>query len=109
MIRRPPRSTLFPYTTLFRSLDREFQRLYPEQYAATVSGDQMYRDTQERWKNTLNGLQTTMQMQAQASQNLSDDEGVLADLLGKNQSAAGALPAKQALTPPLALHPSQAP
>src|SRR3712207_8523744 len=25
MIRRPPRSTLFPYTTLFRSLDR-FQR-----------------------------------------------------------------------------------
>src|SRR5438132_6878489 len=26
MIRRPPRSTLFPYTTLFRSL---FKRLYP--------------------------------------------------------------------------------
>src|SRR5215469_10532861 len=24
MIRRPPRSTLFPYTTLFRSFDREF-------------------------------------------------------------------------------------
>src|SRR2546429_6211384 len=32
MIRRPPRSTLFPYTTLFRSLDRRnilaSQRLY---------------------------------------------------------------------------------
>src|SRR3989442_9680341 len=28
MIRRPPRSTLFPYTTLFRSLnERPFQRL----------------------------------------------------------------------------------
>src|SRR5256885_7882714 len=26
MIRRPPRSTLFPYTTLFRSLDRGFGR-----------------------------------------------------------------------------------
>src|SRR2546422_5735789 len=25
MIRRPPRSTLFPYTTLFRSLPREYQ------------------------------------------------------------------------------------
>jgi conjugal transfer/entry exclusion protein len=72
-------------------MDQDFQRLYPEQYAATVSGDQMYRDTQERWKNTLNGLQTTMQMQAQASQNLSDDEGVLADLVGKSQSAEGAL------------------
>src|SRR3712207_8941710 len=29
MIRRPPRSTLFPYTTLFRSRDRSFPRLYP--------------------------------------------------------------------------------
>src|SRR5260370_10672929 len=28
MIRRPPRSTLFPYTTLFRSLqEQEFERL----------------------------------------------------------------------------------
>src|SRR2546430_9248661 len=26
MIRRPPRSTLFPYTTLFRSLDRRHRR-----------------------------------------------------------------------------------
>src|SRR5256885_8861783 len=26
MIRRPPRSTLFPYTTLFRSLVRELRR-----------------------------------------------------------------------------------
>src|SRR3989442_11581606 len=27
MIRRPPRSTLFPYTTLFRSLRRDVDRL----------------------------------------------------------------------------------
>src|SRR5260370_40793319 len=27
MIRRPPRSTLFPYTTLFRSHDRAFGRI----------------------------------------------------------------------------------
>src|SRR3712207_6876044 len=27
MIRRPPRSTLFPYTTLFRSVRREIKRL----------------------------------------------------------------------------------
>src|SRR2546427_4946681 len=30
MIRRPPRSTLFPYTTLFRSLTREAVRLARE-------------------------------------------------------------------------------
>src|SRR2546427_9967429 len=29
MIRRPPRSTLFPYTTLFRSLDAEGRGLLP--------------------------------------------------------------------------------
>ncbi|MBP6763253.1 MAG: P-type conjugative transfer protein TrbJ [Hydrogenophaga sp.] len=88
-------------------MDQDFQRLYPEQYAATVSGDQMYRDTQERWKNTLNGLQTTMQMQAQASQNLSDDEGVLTDLVGKSQSAEGALQAMQAMNQLLALQAKQ--
>src|SRR3989475_8408218 len=27
MIRRPPRSTLFPYTTLFRSQEREIERV----------------------------------------------------------------------------------
>src|SRR5437773_3211819 len=30
MIRRPPRSTLFPYTTLFRSLDRAHARTLRE-------------------------------------------------------------------------------
>ena len=89
------------------NLDKELKRLYPEQYAATVSGDQMYRDAQERWKNTLNGLQTTMRMQAQASQNLSDDEGVLADLVGKSQSAVGALQAMQAMNQLLALQAKQ--
>src|SRR3712207_7196713 len=32
MIRRPPRSTLFPYTTLFRSRKREHSRKPDEQY-----------------------------------------------------------------------------
>ncbi|MGE4438886.1 P-type conjugative transfer protein TrbJ [Achromobacter sp.] len=89
------------------NMDQMFKRLYPEQYTAAVSGDQMFRDAQERWKNTLNGLQTTMQMQAQASQNLSDDEGVLADLVGKSQSAEGALQAMQAMNQLLALQAKQ--
>src|SRR5438094_5802254 len=31
MIRRPPRSTLFPYTTLFRSLEHRVRRPRPQQ------------------------------------------------------------------------------
>src|SRR5256885_11801905 len=34
MIRRPPRSTLFPYTTLFRSPRRPFPRKPPERGVA---------------------------------------------------------------------------
>src|ERR1039458_6480861 len=30
MIRRPPRSTLFPYTTLFRSQDHKLRHAHPE-------------------------------------------------------------------------------
>src|SRR3712207_8879786 len=36
MIRRPPRSTLFPYTTLFRSFDAEIAEL-PDLLAAHVA------------------------------------------------------------------------
>jgi len=89
------------------TMERDFARLYPEQYAATVRGDQMYRDAQERWKNTLQGLQTTLRMQAQASQNLGDDEGVLADLVSQSQSAVGALQAMQATNQLLALQAKQ--
>src|SRR5436190_3976866 len=46
MIRRPPRSTLFPYTTLFRSVD---VRPHPHIGLATVTylfqGEILHRDT----------------------------------------------------------------
>src|SRR5258705_12210874 len=42
MIRRPPRSTLFPYTTLFRSVDARFDRVRLKVQALT--GDLLLRD-----------------------------------------------------------------
>src|SRR3712207_7137875 len=46
MIRRPPRSTLFPYTTLFRSkpgilsrTGKEASRILPPSHVATPCGD----------------------------------------------------------------------
>src|SRR5687768_17663117 len=39
MIRRPPRSTLFPYTTLFRSLDRGDYRIVPFKVAHGVTAN----------------------------------------------------------------------
>src|SRR5256885_10696944 len=54
MIRRPPRSTLFPYTTLFRSQEgyqhhedskttRAHRTLRPRQRASLCTGDQLAR------------------------------------------------------------------
>src|ERR1051326_3988155 len=40
MIRRPPRSTLFPYTTLFRSQDNPWAKLYdPRRIRLKASGE----------------------------------------------------------------------
>src|SRR5689334_23765286 len=39
MIRRPPRSTLFPYTTLFRSLDRGEIGGHPSRRLADILAD----------------------------------------------------------------------
>jgi len=90
-----------------QSMNQQFAQLYPQQYAATVSGNQMYQDAHQRWQNTLTGLQTALQMQAQVSQNLSQDEGVLADLVDQSQSATGALQAMQATNQLLALQAKQ--
>src|SRR5256885_6774046 len=38
MIRRPPRSTLFPYTTLFRSVERELIRCRKDRMASAEPG-----------------------------------------------------------------------
>src|SRR3712207_6852109 len=39
MIRRPPRSTLFPYTTLFRSLAAQRNRVVVDEVVAVEAGD----------------------------------------------------------------------
>jgi len=89
------------------NMDREFARLYPEQYDASISGERMAQDARERWKHTLDGLHTAMRMQAQVSSNLAQDESALSDLVNQSQSAEGALQAMQATNQLLALQAKQ--
>src|SRR3712207_9123633 len=58
MIRRPPRSTLFPYTTLFRSGDGYYKG-YTGFYRREIS---WYMTQDERQKNIFNRLIETGQM-----------------------------------------------
>src|SRR5256885_11411572 len=48
MIRRPPRSTLFPYTTLFRSIDAKYQRPH-----VVLGGQRLQRGRQRRLRAEL--------------------------------------------------------
>ncbi|HEY1076609.1 MAG TPA: P-type conjugative transfer protein TrbJ, partial [Fontimonas sp.] len=90
-----------------QNLDHQFRILYPEEYAETISGDQMYQDARERWKYTLQGLHTAMRMQAQVSALVRDDQEVLTDLVNRSQSAEGALQTMQAMNQLLALQAKQ--
>src|SRR2546430_3733786 len=51
MIRRPPRSTLFPYTTLFRSQPRNYQTEQPTPHAHDPPTE---RERQDRKSTRLN-------------------------------------------------------
>src|SRR2546427_5773436 len=54
MIRRPPRSTLFPYTTLFRSVERPSPgevRLLSHQRDRGGTAEQSYSDERDRCRH----------------------------------------------------------
>jgi len=89
-------------------MDADFARLYPDAYAATITGSQMALDARQRWNFSLKALGSAMRMQAQASQNLAIDEETLSDLVNRSQGAVGALQATQATNQLLALQARQA-
>src|SRR2546430_11342667 len=57
MIRRPPRSTLFPYTTLFRSLD--VPGALPPPHRAPLAQDRMETPLQLEYQRDLLPKRTT--------------------------------------------------
>ncbi|TKT82444.1 P-type conjugative transfer protein TrbJ [Aquamicrobium sp. LC103] len=90
------------------SMEQQFKQLYPQEYAASVSNDDMVQQARERWERSREALETAMLMQSQVSENLGADEGTLGDLVNRSQSAAGILEATQATNQLLALQAKQA-
>jgi P-type conjugative transfer protein TrbJ len=89
-----------------RALD-QYARLYPAEYADAITRARLNADRLERWTFSRDALATTMAVQAQARQNVEEDEDVLADLVSSSQSAVGALQAAQATNQLLALQSRQ--
>ncbi|RRV30953.1 P-type conjugative transfer protein TrbJ [Stutzerimonas stutzeri] len=88
-------------------LDPAFSRLYPERYAASITGTDMAAHSIERWIQAREGVRTALRMQAQLSHDLVSDEDALTDLVSQSQSAVGALQATQATNQLLALQAKQ--
>ena len=83
---------------------QQLARLYPAAYGSAVTRSQLDADQMNRWSSSLDALDTAMEVQAQAKQNLPSDESVLADVLTRSSSAVGALQAIQATNELLGLH-----
>ena len=85
------------------SVQQDYLRLYPDTYPPLATRAQINADWLSRWTYSRGALGTALSVQAQADQNFASDESVLADLVGKSQSAVGALEASQATNQLLAL------
>jgi P-type conjugative transfer protein TrbJ len=85
----------------------QFARFYPTSYGSGTSGATMAADALQRWTMSLQALQTTIRMQAQAAQNLASDQNSFATLVQQSQGAIGILQAAQATNQLLALQSRQ--
>ncbi len=90
------------------TLDQKFKQLYPTGYAAGTTGAVLASDAQSRWTASLEALRTTMQVQAQVSDQITADQVTLSDVSTRSASAVGVLQAVQATNELLALQAKQA-
>ena len=70
MIRRPPRSTLFPYTTLFRSENREFKRNKAEADIALSIFESRIQDMKVHERDLSVGLELLREEAARKAQHI---------------------------------------
>ncbi|MBW4053622.1 MAG: P-type conjugative transfer protein TrbJ [Proteobacteria bacterium] len=74
----------------------QLAQLYPAAYGAAVTPTQLDAGSLSRWTGSLDALDTAIEVQAQATQNLPSDESVLSGVLTRSTSAVGSLQAIQA-------------
>lgn len=75
---------------------QEMQRLFPDEFAASLSGDDVVRDAKTRWNQTLSAYKRSATLQAKVSENVDQDAGLLNTLLDRSRTAVGNLQASQA-------------
>lgn len=89
--------------TQVANLDQQFRSQYPSGYGSGTSAARTAADARTQWSNSLEGLRTTLSMQAQINDAITADQGTLASVVGSSQGAVGILQATQATNQLLAL------
>jgi P-type conjugative transfer protein TrbJ len=87
--------------------ETELARLFPRDYAATVTGDALAREARQRWSHAMDGFRQTMLVQAEVVSNVEADTETLARLVVESQAAIGSLQASQATNQLIALSAKQ--
>ncbi len=80
-----------------------FRQLYPQQYDAAITSNQLVTDARSRWQTSMDAYRQTMTVQSQVVGNVQSDRGLLATLVTQSQGSVGALQAQQATNQLLAL------
>jgi type IV secretion system protein TrbJ len=87
--------------------EASFRRLYPEQYGAAITSDELVVDARNRWRTSMDGYLHTMRVQSQVVENVQSDSALLEQLVNESQGAEGSLQAQQATNQLLALSTKQ--
>lgn len=89
-----------------QQIDQAFQQQYGN-VSMSASDRQLVADARTRWQNTVGGLQDAMRVQAGVVGNIDSNRTQMSELVGRSQSATGALQAMQAGNQILALQSQQ--
>ena len=78
------------------AIDSQYQRLYPEKYAAATSNNLIFQDAQAAWSQARQGHQHSLHVQASVIEEIRSDRALLNRLVAESQSAVGNLQVAQA-------------
>ena len=88
-------------------MDEQYRKLFPQQFDAALNRDGRVVAAKARLDASMGTFRQTMSIQAQVVTNVQADAQTLSDLVGKSQSAEGALQVGQATNQLLALSAKQ--
>lgn len=77
-------------------IESEYARLYPVDFAAALSTDDLVRDARQRWDYSRKAFAHALQVQAQVVNAVESDGLTLDRLIAESQGAIGSLQAQQA-------------